>query len=108
MKVIEFSEHFDKLNKMEWTSIRKYNEENVSKYANIGDIFEVIIKGKPSGLAVLKDKKLCFGNNINFDILVDDIMRNGKIDWDWYWKIKEMPKCLILYFEVLVPTEAVK
>ena len=101
MNKIEFSEHFDKLNKMEWTSIRKYNEENINKYANIGDIFEVIIKGRPSGLAVLKDKQLCFGNNINFDILADDVMVNGKIDWDWYFTIRQMHKCLILYFEVI-------
>ena len=105
MKEIKFDKKFDKLKKQSWTTVREYNEENIEKYSHIGDVFEVIVNEKSNGLAVLKNKKVLSGNEIDFYTLADDITINEKLDWDWYFKIKSMKKCLFLTFEILVPAE---
>ena len=105
MKKIEFDKKFDKLKNNSWSTVRRYNEENIKKYSNIGDIFEVFVEKKSNGLAVLKDKKILSGNEIDFHSLANDTIVNGKIDWDWYFKIKNMKKCFLLTFEILIPAE---
>ncbi len=103
MNKIEFSEHFDKLNRMEWTTIRKGNPENLEKYQeHIHEAFEVFIKGESCGLAVLKDVSILSGKDIPFRVLIDDISIKSRAPMEWYRKIRAMPECLLLTFNSLV------
>lgn len=104
MSNIEFSEHFDKLWEKEvWSTIRSYNDENLSKYRP-GNIYQVIVKGKPLFDAILLSVRETSADELFGDYLDDlfyDVKVWGEPNWYWWDKILSMKKSLWLTFKTL-------
>ena len=99
MNTIDFLLPFDKLHNNTWTTIRKYNIQNRKKYSRPGETFIISIKGIPAHIATLKSVEEKHGADIDNSVISMDVMVNGKINQEWFSKIKSMPECLLLTFE---------
>ena len=101
MSVIKFSEPWDKLQNLEgFTTIRRSTPEKTEYYHHsIGKHFLISLNGKIIGEAILKEVHDTTGREISTEILDFDVSLNGKRNYDWYLKIRNMPEVLLLYFE---------
>ena len=98
--VIKFSERWDKLSHIDgFTTIRSYTPEKWDYYhGNIGNVFEVQVKGVKFYDAILKSATVMDSSTIDRDVLLDDTWLNGQCYYERYTKIRGMDKVIFLEF----------
>ena len=101
VNVIKFSEPWDKLKNLEgFTTIRRSTPEKAQYYHQaIGEVFGISLQGKIIGKGKLAEVHETTGRDIDTEILDFDVSVNGKRNYDWFLKIRNMGPVLLLYFE---------
>jgi hypothetical protein len=101
MKEIRFSENWDKLTHPDsFTTIRIFTPEKCEYYArSLGRLFSVNVRGQHFYAATLKSVKIVDPKNLDPKLLEEDAEIPGKPSEDWYNRILNMKKVILLEFE---------
>lgn len=107
---ISFSQEWDKLGELTFTTIRSWNEEKERYYRGlIGSRFEIVTgeadgrllkNPKTRGHAFLRSvRRLNPRTDISGEMLTHDVLLNGKPDGVWLSKLIQMKDGLLLTFD---------
>jgi len=101
---IRFSENWDKLTHPgSFTTIRRFTPEKCEYYTRcIGVLFSVEVLGQYFYDAILKSVKIVDPKDLDPQLLEEDVKLNGKPSGDWYNRILNMKKVILLEFERVI------